>query len=316
MTVTLLGAAALLDRQSGRRSDSAYLAHLAASPKARFMLVSGLEPVVRAGPGDGPSPTSVWFSQADLDRAGIGSANAIFLGVGDGATPHFAVLVDTAALTGLQTEPLSDLRKLASTGALAASDIALAGLARSLFAWHATSRYCGCCGKPTIFVDGGWKRRCVPCGHETFPRLDPVVIMLVTDGTHCVLAHEPRYASGMYSAIAGFIEPGEDIAHAVRRETFEELGLEVADVSVVQSQPWPFPHSLMIGCVATIIGAGAKPLLTIDPTEIVEARWFDRAEAASMLDKSHPDGLWVPGGQAIAHHLIAAFVDGMEPMSS
>lgn len=311
MTVTLLGAAGALDRQSGRRGDGAYLAELAASPQARFMLMSGLEPVVR----DGPSPISVWFSNAELNRAGVGSQDAIFLGVGDGDTPHFAVQADTANHPGLQTAPPSDLRKLASTGALSASDVALAGLARSLLAWHATARHCGCCGNRTIAVDGGWKRRCEPCGHEVFPRLDPVVIMLVTDGTHCVLAHEPRYAAGMFSAIAGFIEPGEDIAHAVKRETFEELGLEVADVRVVQSQPWPFPHSLMIGCVATIRGAGAKPTLTIDPTEIVEARWFDRAEAASLLDKTHPDGLWVPGGQAIAHHLIKAFVDEVEPTS-
>ena len=154
-------------------------------------------------------------------------------------------------------------------------------------------------------IDGGWRRQCAPCGKEVFPRLDPVVIMLVHDGDSCVLAHEPRYSPGMFSCLAGYIEPGEDIAHAVIRETREEIGVAVTDVAYHASQPWPFPHFLMIGCSAKTIGT--RPHLAIDTTEIVEARWFSREEASQMLERTHPAGLWVPGAQAIAHHLIRSF---------
>jgi NAD+ diphosphatase len=127
--------------------------------------------------------------------------------------------------------------------------------------------------------------------------------MLVTDGERCLLGHEPRFPERMFSCLAGYVEPGEAIADAVIRETAEEVGLVVTDVRVVESQPWPLPHSLMIGCVAT----AAPAPLTIDTTEIVEARWFSRAEARALLDRTHPEQLWVPGRQAIAHHLIAGF---------
>jgi NAD+ diphosphatase len=140
---------------------------------------------------------------------------------------------------------------------------------------------------------------------EWFPRTDPVVIMLVTDGSRCLLAHEHRYGDKMFSALAGFIEPGEDIEHAVRREVFEETGVKVGEVKFHSSQPWPFPHSLMLGC----IGQAETTDLVIDTTEIAEALWFTRQDARLMLERRHPDGLTVPGKQAIANTLIASFVD-------
>lgn len=306
MPVSLLESADTLDRQSGRRGDSAYLSAHAAAPDARYLVLCGLDPVVHH---DSRKP---WFSGNELTRAGLVAKPAVFLGVARQTdVAHFACQITSAErdhLAGaLDLAVAADFRTLASNGGLDPADIALAGLARALFAWHESGRHCGWCGAPTALIDGGWKRHCAACVKDIFPRLDPVVIMLVTDGEHCVLAHEPRYPEGMYSTIAGYIEPGEDIAHAVARETAEELGIAVGSVAYLASQPWPFPHSLMIGCIARC----TKAPLVIDPTEITAARWFTRAEAALMLARRHPEGLWVPGPQAIAHHLIGAFIEGV-----
>ncbi len=152
--------------------------------------------------------------------------------------------------TLIRSAPIVDLRSLALQGALSAEDLSLLAQAKSLADWNETHRFCGKCGSVPAPVDGGWKRICMSCGREAFPRIDPVVIMLVTDGARCVLARETRFPPGMYSAIAGFIEPGDDLEHAVRRETKEEIGLDVEEVRYELSQPWPFPHSLMLGCLA------------------------------------------------------------------
>jgi NAD+ diphosphatase len=306
MTVTLLGAADTLDRQSGRRGDRAYLSGLFRHREARVILIENLDPLVRAASPE--HAALIWFPASEiLERCEANSL--LFLGIskGDGV-PHFALrlaLDQREAFSRIYPlEAATDFRTLASAGTLTAADLALVGLSRSLYAWHDSARHCGFCGRPTGTIDGGWKRHCEPCAKDTFPRIDPVVIMLVTDGERCVLAHEPRYAPGMFSTIAGYLEPGEDIAHAVARETYEELGVTVTNVAFYNSQPWPFPHSLMIGCVAYC----APTLLTIDRTELVEARWFSRADAAHMLARTHPEGLWVPGPQAIAYHLIQHFV--------
>ena len=303
--VSLLGAADGLDRQSGRRGDTAYLIALVAAPQSQFLLIHELSPVLRANTA---ASGRVWFTGLELASSGITPSRPIFLGR-EPAThrAHFAVSVSSDQVAALRQsvplEPLAEFRTLAANGAIAPADVAQSGLARSLFAWHDATAHCGWCGSVTALIDGGWKRYCAPCAKDTFPRVDPVVIMLVTDGERCVLAHEPRYPERMFSTIAGYLEPGEDIAHAVTRETLEELGLAVGNVSVHASQPWPFPHSLMIGCIATV----AHAPLVIDTAEIVEARWFTRAETAHMLAHTHPEGLWVPGAHAIAHHLIRAF---------
>jgi NAD+ diphosphatase len=304
MTVTLLGSASLLDRQSGRRGDAAYLCALAADPAARFLIMAGHTPLIAA------DPSGLWFSAAAIQRAAIGDAEPLFLGIlPSSQAGYFALSACEASAAKLASHTdlhaPTDIRTIASSGSLPAGDVALAGLARSLFAWHESARHCGWCGAKTAMTDGGWKRRCEPCGKDTFPRLDPVVIMLVTDGESCILAHEPRYKPGMFSCPAGYIEPGEDIAHAVRREIHEELGLTVTDVAITSSQPWPFPHSLMIGCTAICLPGP----LNIDPAEIVEARWFTRGEATQLVAGTHPDGVWIPGPQAIAHHLIRAFAE-------
>jgi NAD+ diphosphatase len=184
------------------------------------------------------------------------------------------------------------------------------GQAKALAHWHETCRCCGRCGGTTLVKDGGWKRACWACGMEHFPRMDPVVIMLVVDraGGRCLLGHESRFSKEpkMYSTLAGFIEAGEDIEHAVRREVFEEAGVRVGEVRYHSTQPWPFPHSLMIGCIAY----AETTEISIDPAEIEEARWFGRDELVEMLNGTHAQKWWVPGKQAIARALIASFVEG------
>ena len=317
MPVELLSTPTWLDRRSAARADSDHIDGLARGRDARFALFDGLEPVIAAVPDAAPAPVTataaggLWFASTAVDAALLMEPVPVFLGVARATgVAHFAVRLapgarDALARTMALCEP-ADLRSLASRGDLPAGDVAAAGLARSLFAWHDVSRFCGACGAVAGLVDGGWRRRCLGCARETYPRVDAVVIMLVTDGERCLLGHEPRFPERMFSCLAGYVEPGEAIADAVIRETAEEVGLVVTDVRVVDSQPWPLPHSLMIGCVAT----AAPAPLTIDTTEIVEARWFSRAEARALLDRTHPEQLWVPGRQAIAHHLIAGFASG------
>ena len=272
-------------------------------------LLADLKPVIRSN-AQRTEAKLAWFSHAELTEFGLPSAEALFLGVDKASNAHFALAVTehrTRNVPGAieKLRPIVDLRSLAMQGIMSPEELSLCGQARALAQWHENARCCGHCGGTTLVKDGGWKRKCWACGLEWFPRTDPVVIMLVTDGSRCLLAHEHRYGDKMFSALAGFIEPGEDIEHAVRREVFEETGVKVGEVKFHSSQPWPFPHSLMLGC----IGQAETTELVIDTVEIAEARWFTRSDARLMLERRHPDGLTVPGKQAIANTLIASFVD-------
>ncbi len=159
----------------------------------------------------------------------------------------------------------------------------------AMLAWHSTHRFCGKCGQPTEMRAGGYKRVCTGCNAEHFPRTDPVAIMLAVRGDRCLLGRSPHFPPGMYSALAGFIEPGETIENAVRRETFEEAGIRLGRVAYHASQPWPFPYSLMIGC----FGEALNEDIHADMTELEACRWFTRAEVSDMLVARHPDKLFV-----------------------
>jgi NAD+ diphosphatase len=158
-------------------------------------------------------------------------------------------------------------------------------------------------------VEAGWRRDCPACKVQHFPRTDPVAIMLPVDGERCLLGRSHRFAPGMWSCLAGFIEPGEAIEDAVRREVREESGIVCGRVTYFASQPWPFPSSLMIGCHAEALTREIK----IDPGELADARWFDREQVALMLLRRHPDGFTATVPIAIAYHIIRAWVeDGVE----
>ncbi len=167
---------------------------------------------------------------------------------------------------------------------LSPRDAELAATAKAIIGWHQTHKFCAACGHPSDIHDGGWQRKCPACGASHFPRTDPVVIMLITHGDKVLMGRSPGWPEGMFSLLAGFVEPGETIEAAVRREVFEEAGVHIGQVSYLSSQPWPFPASLMIGCQ----GDAVTTEINIDPDEIEEAMWVGRSEMMSAFAGDHP----------------------------
>jgi NAD+ diphosphatase len=198
-----------------------------------------------------------------------------------------------------------DLRSIAIQGLVAPDHLPPLAEAKALLHWHARHRFCSNCGAATDLIDGGWKRACPACKSEHFPRTDPVVIMLAVRGDRGLLGRSGRFAATMWSCLAGFVEPGEAIEDAVRRETLEEAGIRCGRVNYLYSQPWPFPMSLMIGCHAEAL----NDEIVMDANELVGARWFSKDECAAMLMRKHPEGLTCPPPVAIAHHIIRSWVE-------
>ncbi|WP_018262046.1 NAD(+) diphosphatase [Methylobacterium sp. WSM2598] len=294
-------AQSLLVRHSAERTGPTPT--LADHPEAGLLLFAGEVPVLRAA---GAAASAV-LSVADAARVPT-PAPLLFLGR-IGERPIFAGALPAEAGAGFAEDPayrLLDLRAVAVEGAVPAPELGLLATAKSLLNWHARHGFCAQCGAPTALSCGGFRRDCAACGAQHFPRTDPVVIMLVTCGDRCLLGRQARFAPGVYSCLAGFLEPGETIEDAVRRETFEEAGLRVGAVRYRASQPWPFPSSLMIGCE----GEALDEALTLDRDELEDARWFSREEVRAMLERRHPDGLLTPPPMAIANLLVRGFADG------
>jgi NAD+ diphosphatase len=284
-----------IDRADHIRTDDAALAKLM-NWRARVLMMDGLLPGVDDHGG------LVWGSLADVAP----EAELVFLGLMDGKA-HFAPVPPAGADGPAYAMPSAwQVMQL-----LSPPDLAIYGGARSLADWHARHRFCARCGAPTKLVKGGWQRHCDACGADHFPRTDPVTIMLVEHEANgeqrLLLGRQPRFPPKMYSALAGFVEPGETIEEAVAREIHEEAGVRVRDVRYIASQPWPFPSQLMIGCTSV----ADDPELTIDTTELEDARWFTRAELeeARTAGDAGTELLYFPRPFAIAHHLIAWWLD-------
>ncbi len=300
----------VLNRAAELRPDPAALSALAADPYARTLVVAGEFICLQKGePCHDP-----WFPLAAAAELGSRLGNAfgwtlerIFLGRHDSG-PRFAMAIDPAAAEALNDHGdviITDFRGAAMRGAVEPEHLPAFAQAKSLIGWHSRHRFCASCGTPTAVAQAGWRRDCPGCGIQHFPRTDPVVIMLAVNGDHCLLGRQPRFGKGMWSCLAGFIEPGETIEDAVRRETLEETGIVCGRVAYFASQPWPFPMSLMIGCHAEAVTTE----ITIDRTELEDARWFSRAEVSAMLTHRHPDGLTATHPFAIAHHIIREWLD-------
>lgn len=289
-----------LDRACHRRADSEALAE---DPAARFYLIGG-ELVALKGEGPLLDPL---FDRTEAEARGRGAM--LFLGLAPDGAPRFARGFDPGLREALEGDGLKvpDLRSVAVGGLVAPGHLGPIACGKALYAWHGRHGFCANCGVASRMADGGWRRECPSCGAQHFPRTDPVVIMLTADGDRCLLGRQPHFAPGMWSALAGFVEPGETIEEAVRRETLEEAGIATGRVLYRASQPWPFPMSLMIGCLAQATSRD----ITVDRSELEDARWFARDEVAAMLTRTHPDGLFVPAPVAIAHHLVRAFVEGL-----
>ena len=291
-----------LDRASELRQDKAAIAALEADAGARAFLLSGELVTLRKGAPE-HDPT---FTLAEV-KVLAGARERVFLGLRAGA-PLFAILIDADAAEALRNRDdllVTDLRSIATGGLVAAEHLPPLAQGKAVVGWHARHRFCAKCGTPTEPSQAGWRRDCPGCGTEHFPRTDPVAIMLTVTREKCLLGRGRHFGPGMYSALAGFIEPGETIEAAVRRETLEEAGIRLGRVVYHASQPWPFPYSLMIGC----FGEPLNEDIQADLNELEDCRWFFRDEVRSMLERTHKDNLVTPPKGAIAHHLIRAWVD-------
>ena len=185
----------------------------------------------------------------------------------------------------------------------------LLATARGLMEWHRTHGFCARCGARSAIADGGWQRVCPSCGARHFPRTDPVVIMLVTHGNSVLLGRSPGWPDGMYSLLAGFVEPGETVEAAVRRETMEEAGVPVGEVGYLASQPWPFPSSLMLGCRGRALARD----ITLDPVELEDALWVTKEEMLEVFAGRH-DRIRPARPGAIARFLIERWIqDRLDP---
>ena len=279
---------ARLDRADQLRTNAEAFAAAMADPRATCLALDGIDFV----PGERGG--LLWEPlDASDDRA------LMLLGIDDAGAPRFVREAAAGARVDARSRTVMRLLPLLST-----EEAALYGGARSLVDWHARHRFCAVCGSPTDLFRGGWGRRCSDCNAEHFPRVDPVVIMLAEYEDRVLVGRQPGFPPGFFSALAGFVEPGESLEEAVARELFEEAGIHVGDVTYVASQPWPFPSSLMIGCRAVATGAA----LTLDTTEIEAAMWVDRGEVRAALAGDMGASFMAPPPLAIARYLLEDWV--------
>ena len=294
--------ASAIERMAERRADTAALAAWENDPRTRVYVVGG--ELVLLNKGAQVHDPLFTLSNA---RALGSTTELVFIGLTNGAA-RFAIGLDPASAEALKPRDefvVTDLRSIAVRGLVEPDHLPPLAEGKALLNWHMRHRFCPNCGAPTRLVEAGWRRDCPSCRTQHFPRTDPVVIMLPVAGERCVLGRSYRFQPGMWSCLAGFMEPGESIEDAVRREVREEAGIICGRVDYFASQPWPFPTSLMIGCHAE---ARSRDIV-IDRAELDDARWFDREEVASMLLRRHPEGLTTPPTIAIAYHIIRAWVE-------
>jgi NAD+ diphosphatase len=294
--------ASSIERAAERRADAASLAALENDARARTYAIGGELVVLNKG----AQVHDPLFTLSEARTLGS-TAELVFIGLASGAA-RFAIGLDPKSVETLKTRDdvvIIDLRSIAVRGLVEPEHLPSLAEGKALLNWHMRHRFCPNCGAPTRLVDAGWRRDCAACRTQHFPRTDPVAIMLPVAGERCVLGRSHRFQPGMWSCLAGFVEPGESIEDAVRREVREEAGIVCGRVSYFASQPWPFPTSLMIGCHAE---ARSRDIV-IDRAELDDARWFDREEVAMMLLRQHADGLTTPPTIAIAYHIIRAWVE-------
>ena len=299
MSESISYAGSPLDREAIQRRRRDWVEAQRAAESSRYLPLHGLQPLVKLGDDRSLAWARPEFFE-DLDPV----PEPVLLGTDDGVA-HYGVDVSAAepASFGLDgVAAFEDLRAIVSQ--LSSADAAIAAHARTMVDWHARHMHCAVCGGTTRAVQGGSNRICFDCQAEHYPRTDPVGIAVVVREGRCLLGRSPGWPPNMYSALAGFVEAAETLEEAVRREVFEEAGVRVGAVRYVKSQPWPFPSSLMLGCIAE----ATTEAIDVDKAELEDAKWFTRDEcvaALAGLDK----GLMVPPPFAIANHLLQAWVD-------
>ena len=292
-----------LDRQSERRGNTEYLSELLHRPETRVVLSTDKTLVFRS-----ETPREIGHKLEDALTLGALKEEMVFLGLRqDSGAPVFATTLPVGddALADTPDLFVQDLRNLALQSAFTPDDLSALAQARALIHWHRTHPRCSRCGAATVMSEAGYRRDCPSCGAVHFPRTDPCVIMLITDEDRALLGRPARLPEGVYTTLAGFMEPGETIEQAVRRETFEESRIEVGDVTLISNQPWPFPANLMLGCH----GTATSFQINIADDELEACKWCDRAEVRQMLDGTHPEGHRIPPSISIAYELITGWLE-------
>ncbi len=294
-----------IDRAAHLRNDEAAQAELRTTPAARVMALWRGNVLVDN------SPDIAWLNFDEAAKANP-RGDPLFLGLQNGQPRYAVEISDWGGPKPGQSafdpndvrhpdlpENLSfrDLRSLMF--GLTNPELGDAATAKSLLHWHESHRYCGYCGSKTTLTHAGWHRNCPSCKRMGFPHIEPVVIMLVTRGNQTLLGRSHGWPEGMFSLLAGFMEPGETIAQAVRREVFEETGIKTGKVRILDDQPWPFPGSLMIGCHAEAL----TETINLDPVELDSALWVSRERVLETLDGSDPSFKPARKG-AIARNLL------------
>jgi NAD+ diphosphatase len=280
-----------LERLADRRKDGEWVSRALQAEGSRFLPLCGLRVLV----GAGAPPRLRWLTRSELGGAGGGTE--VLLGA-RGSVCHFAVDLPPDAAGGLG--PFVDLRAIASQ--LPADESGIAAQARALVDWQARTRFCFACGGRTGAGEAGHCRRCLSdgCGATQYPRVDPVVITLVTDGERCLLGRQARFAPGVYSSFAGFVEAGETLEDAARREVEEETGIRLGAVSYLFSQPWPFPSALTLACH----GVASSTAVSRGDAELEEVRWFTREEVRQMVARvSTEEQPRLPAPMTLGHQL-------------
>ena len=278
-----------LDRADQIRVNPDLAAQAFANPEAHYLVLDGLDPVTQDG-------HLLMEPLPDDARA----EDYLLLGIDEGQRPLFVRLIEE---NGGNFAPSG--RSHAIVAEVPADEVALYGTARSLVHWHGRHPFCSVCGSRTRPEKSGWARRCGACDAEHFPRVDPVVIMLAEHDGRVLVGRQHSWPQGLYSALAGFVEPGETLEEAVMREIKEEAGITVRSVRYVMSQPWPFPSSLMIACIAQ----ADDDALTLDETEIQHAFWCDAAGVRAALAGEANAPFTPPPPMAVAHHVLKHWAD-------
>src|SRR6266446_1697664 len=293
-----------LNRASDKRTDPNWIESKRHHPSSLVLPMWRLEPFLLGPENSGPL-VELGLLRPEIVDSLVGAGPCIFLGLDDDRAVFALDVSETSDPKNLG--PLAGLGSFrdARTAAQMVSikDAAIIAQAKALIDWHQRHGFCPRCGAPTRIMDAGYRRLCGKCEAEHFPRVDPVVIMLATDGEACLVGRGKHFPPGMFSALAGFMEPGETIEEAVRRELMEEASVKVGEVTYYATQPWPFPSSLMIGCFAKAESRDVKA----DDEELAEVRWLERSVARDLIAGKQVDGIRVPPPLAIAHHLIKTF---------
>lgn len=279
----------LLDRADPLRHDEAALAAAKSDWRARLLKLENFEPELDDRGMLG------WTTLADAPD----DAELVLLGLDQGR-PHFA-----AYSPGMRAPKGRSARLFGLLDSFAPGEAATYAAARSVLDWHSRHQFCANCGHQTAMFRAGWGRNCPNCQAEHFPRVDPVVIMIAEHDGRALLGRQPSFPPGRYSALAGFLEPGESIEEAVAREIAEEAGVRVRDVRYIASQPWPFPSSLMVACV----GMAEDDTITLDTHELEDAIWVPRDVVRAVL-AGEPGPFLPPPPYAIAHTLLTAWAAG------